>query len=171
MYLLASASVVVECPRHKAFEYVADLTRFAQWFPAVIEVQARDQTIATLGKVYEETISMPLRGRRSVMLRVVDVRMPSRFVTEGSLPLLLPRMEIDFEDVASTACRIQWRMLSRNSARLPRWTVLPLARLTLQKRAETAMRRLKRRLESGNDARSAPPLQWPQRGNEQTPRP
>lgn len=148
MYLVASASVVIECPRARAFDYATNLTNFAEWFPAVVEVTSRDNVApATVGKQYEETFVLPLRGRRSVAIRVIEVDPARRIVTEGALSLLRPRMEIDFKDAGFNACEVQWRMLSRNSALLARWTVLPLARQVMQKRADAAMRRLKNILE------------------------
>jgi len=151
MYLLATASVDIECSRETVFDYVANLTHFADWFPGVLEVRPRDQLpLATVGKQYEETVLMPLRGRRSVVIRVAEVDPPRRFVTEGALAILMPRMEVEFLDAGSNACRMQWRMLSRSIAPISRWTILPLARLTMQKRADAAMRRLKMKLEAGN---------------------
>jgi hypothetical protein len=149
MFLLASTSGVIDCTRERAFQYAADLSHFADWFPGVIAVQPRDATpIATIGKLYDETLAMPLGGRRLVTIRVMQADPLRRLVTEGSLPLLLPRMEMDFADVGSGACKLEWRMFSRNAASLPRWTVLPLARRTMQKRADLAMRRLMTRLAS-----------------------
>ena len=150
MYLLAATSVVIECSRERVFQYAANLANFAEWFPGVLAIKARDQVpFTTVGKLYDESVAMPLRGRRAVVIRVMEVEPQRRLVTEGALPLLLPRMEIEFFDAGPGACKVQWRMLSRNSARLSRWTVLPIARLTLQRRAEAAMRGLKQNLESG----------------------
>lgn len=155
MYLLASTSVVIELPRVRVFDYVTNLTNFAQWFPAVVEVTSRDNVApATVGKQYDEIFLMPLRGRRSVGIRVIEVDPPWRIVTEGALALLRPRMEIQFQDAGLNACKVQWRMLSRNSAPMARWTVLPLARQLMQKRADAAMRRLKKILESGQESGS-----------------
>src|SRR5688572_1904484 len=111
MFLLASTSVVIECNRERAFQYAADLAHFAEWFPGIIAVRPRDATPpATVGKVYDETLAMPLGRERAVVIRVMEVEPQRRLVTEGSLPLLLPRMEMDFADVGSGACRLQWRM-------------------------------------------------------------
>lgn len=149
MYLLASTSAVVECPRALVFDYATDLTHFAQWFPGVLEVKSRDELAhATVGKEYEETVLLPGRARQAITLRVAEAEPPRKFVTEGALPLLLPRMEIEFEDAGPHACRLHWRMFSRNTSLAARWTVLPLARLGMQKRADAAMRRLKRVLDA-----------------------
>jgi hypothetical protein len=148
MYLLASSVVTIACARTKTFEYAADLENFAHWFPGVIGIVADDElSFATPGKQYVETVAMPLRGNRTVLIRVVDASVPMRVVTEGDLPLLLPRMEIEFKDVGGNSCEVRWRMLSRNENVLVRYTVLPLAGLLMGRRATTGLRNLKWRLE------------------------
>lgn len=156
MYLLAESSIVIACSLEHAFAYAADLENFPHWFPGVIDMASVDALpFATIGKQYSETVAMPLRGRRSVSIRVVEVAAPHRLVTEGTLPLLLPRMEIDFAVLESGGCRVTWRMRSRNARHWPRWTVLPLARRTIAKRAGIGLHRLKERLESDGLARGA----------------
>ena len=144
MYLLASSVVTIACARTKTFEYAADLENFAHWFPGVIGIVAHDElSFATPGKQYVETVAVPLRGNRTVMIRVVDASTPMRVVTEGDLPLLLPRMEIEFQDVGGNSCEVRWRMLSRNENVLVRYTVLPLAGWLMGRRAATGLRNLK----------------------------
>lgn len=148
MYLLAHSAVCIACSRQRAFDYAADLQNFAEWFPGVIAIKAdNDLSFSAVGKQYRETIALPLRGKRSVLIRVTDVAAPCRLVTEGALPTLLPRMEIEFRDTGPDSCEVSWRMLSRHSGGLLRWTVLPLARRVMVKRAQAGMRRLKARLE------------------------
>ena len=148
MYLLASSVVTIACARTKTFEYAADLENFAHWFPGVIGIVAHDElSFATPGKQYVETVAVPLRGNRTVMIRVVEASAPMRVVTEGDLPLLLPRMEIEFQDVGGNSCEVRWRMLSRNENMLVRYTVLPLAGWLMGRRATMGLRNLKWRLE------------------------
>lgn len=148
MYLLANTAVSIACSRQKAFDYAADLENFAAWFPGVIGITAdNDLPFSTVGKQYRETVAVPLRGKRSILIRVTEVAAPFRLVTEGALPTLLPRMEIEFHETGPDSCEVSWRMLSRNGGGLPRWTVLPLARRVMAKRARAGMRRLKARLE------------------------
>jgi uncharacterized protein YndB with AHSA1/START domain len=155
MHLLATATTVIARPRARVFACVTALTGFAQWFPGVAAVRACDDRPAdAVGKQYEETLLMPMGRTRTVRLRVVEVVPGARFVTEGALPLLWPRMEIDFHDQGPDACRVQWTMRSRASTRLARWLVVPLARPSLQRRAEAGLRRLKARLE----AQPLPPI-------------
>jgi len=104
---------------------------------------------ATVGKQYREAVAMPLRGRRSVLIRVVEAAAPRRLVTEGELPLLLPRMEMAFAANEAGGCRVTWRMSSRRTQGWARWTILPLARRVMGRRAAIGLERLKKHLEAG----------------------
>ncbi|UGT66019.1 SRPBCC family protein [Nocardia gipuzkoensis] len=154
MFPIAGADTVVACSPEKAFAYAANLENFAAWFPGVISIDSDDELPFTaVGKHYRETVAVPLRGRREVRIKVVEVGASRRrLVTEGRLPLLLPRMEMEFLDAGPHACEVRWRMFSRNTRALPRWTVLPLARFVIRRRAESALRNLRQRLEG-----AAPP--------------
>ena len=148
MYLLAGSVVTIACSSAKAFGYAADLEKFGDWFPGVIGIAARDALpFATPGKQYVETVAVPLRGRRTVRISVVEADSPKRLVTEGDLPLLLPRMEIEVDDLGRDSCEVRWRMLSRNERILARLAVLPVARWVMRRRASAGLRNLKQRLE------------------------
>ena len=150
MTLLAESSVDIACPIEHAFAFAADLENFPRWFPGVIDVASADALPpATVGKHYREEVAMPLRGRRSVSIRVVEAAAPRHLATEGALPLLLPRMEMAFEAREFGGCRVTWRMSSRTTQRWARWTILPLARRVMTRRAAIGLLRLKRHLESG----------------------
>lgn len=148
MYELASEATVVACAREVAFDYAADLENFVDWFPGVLGIASADQQpFGTVGKLYLETVAVPLLGRRTVPIRVVAVDAPARLITQGELPLLLPRMEIEFRAAGAEACEITWRMVSRNDRRFARYTVLPLAARLMQRRARAGLRALTRNLE------------------------
>ncbi len=148
MYLLAEAGVTIRCSRSKAFEYAANLENFADWFPGVISIVARNELpFAAPGKQYSETVAVPLRGKRTVAIRVVEAVAPQRLVSEGNLPVLLPRMKIEFRDVDADSCEVHWRMWSRNENVMARFGVLPSAGWLMRRRAATGLRRLKWRLE------------------------
>lgn len=149
MYLLAHATTTIDCPRQAVFDYTANLEHFGEWFPGVLQMTAIDGlAFDAVGKQYRETIAVPLRGQRSVLVQVVQAAAPSRIVTEGSLALVLPRMEMTFRDEGADTCEVEWRMFSRSMSSLARWTILPLVRHLMNQRAQVAMRRLKRRLEA-----------------------
>jgi hypothetical protein len=145
---LADTSIAIACSAEQAFDYAANLENFPEWFPGVIATASDDALpFATVGKQYRETFATPLGGQRQVLIRVIDVAAPYRLVTEGALTPLLPRMEITFAECGPHSCRVTWRMLSRNTGRWARWTVLPLARLVMTKRAGIGLRRLRERLQ------------------------
>lgn len=153
MYLLARSGVTIRCSRAKTFEYAANLENFADWFPGVISIVARnDLPFAAPGKQYSETVAVPLRGKRTVAIRVVGASAPQRLVTEGDLPLLLPRMEIEFYDLGADVCEVRWRMLSRNETVVVRSILLPMAGCLMRRRAATGLRNLKWRLEQRTQA-------------------
>ncbi|TJY55179.1 SRPBCC family protein [Sinimarinibacterium sp. CAU 1509] len=148
MHLLAEQSTALECSAETAYQYVANLERFGEWFPGVVAIaSANDRPHGEPGKTYLETVAIPLRGTRKIMLTVVDARPNQRLVTEGAFLPLLPRMEIDFEPTAAHACRIRWRMFSRNTHPLMRATLIPLTRRIMQRRARLGIARLKIRLD------------------------
>lgn len=157
MYLLADDVVTVECSPAQAFAYAANLEHLADWFPGVLRVVADDDLSPTvIGKQYSETVSVPLRGKRAVVLRVMDATAPRRLVTHGDLRPLLPRMEMDFVDAGHGTCEVRWRMLSRNESRLAGLTILPIAGWVMARRAKTGLRNLKSSLDGGRRETAAP---------------
>lgn len=150
MYTLAKAAVHIDCPAAIVFAYAADLENFGDWFPGVIGVAAQDELpIDVVGKSYAETVAVPLRGKRDILLRVVDVIPLRRLVTEGDLPMVLPRMEIDIEDDGMGSCDVRWRMASRNRSAIARHSLLPIAGWLMRRRATDGLRNLTRQLEGG----------------------
>jgi hypothetical protein len=157
MHLLASPVVTIACSSRKAFDYAANLENFIDWFPGVIGIVADNELpFATPGKQYVETVAVPLRGKRRARIWVVEADSPKRLVTEGDLPLLLPRMEIEVNDIGENSCEVRWRMLSRNEIVLVRFAVLPVARWLMGRRATAGLRNLKQRLEVGHDDNPRP---------------
>ena len=158
MTLLAQAAVTVECPQRVAFAFAANLENFAAWFPGVLRITpANDLPFDSVGKRYREEFEVPMRGRRSVDIRVVEVAAPFRIVTEGTLASVLPRMEITFRQTSPGACEVAWRMVSRRTSGLSRFIVLPLARRLMTRRARQGLQSLKRRLESPGPAATGQP--------------
>lgn len=150
MQLLARGSVTVECSAAQAWVLVSNMERFGDWFPAVQGVASSNALPhGEVGKTYLETVAVPLRGLRQVQITVKEARPAQRFVTEGRLAPLLPRMEIALDAQGPARTRIDWAMYSRSRSALVRWLLLPLARRTLQRRADSGLARLKTQLESG----------------------
>ncbi|MDP3857084.1 MAG: SRPBCC family protein [Stagnimonas sp.] len=149
MRLLAERCIDLACPVEQAFLYATNLEHFGEWFPGVLAIRSDDGLAPTVvGKRYQETVAVPGRGRRQVEITVREA-LPLRFLaTEGAFPPLLPRMEMAFEVIADGHCRVTWRMFSRNTGGLARWTLIPLARAVLSARAGKGLRALKQRLEN-----------------------
>lgn len=147
MHLLAERSAVIACPVATAYDYASNLERFGEWFPGVIAIESLDALEhGVAGKQYLETVAVPLRGQRKVVLTVTDASVNRLLATEGAFYPLLPRMEIAFEPTDDGACRITWRMYSRSTRWLVRLLLFPLARAAIQPRAGAALHRLERRL-------------------------
>lgn len=151
MYLLAEVVVTVACSRAKAFDYAANLENFVHWFPGVAAITAKDELpVSTPGKTYTETVSVPLRGTRTVTIRVTEATAPNRIVTQGDMRPLLPRMEMEFVQTGQNTCGVHWRMMSRNENGLAACTVLPVAAWVMRRRAKIGLRNLKRQLEDAH---------------------
>lgn len=149
MHLLSEQTATIACAAETAYRYAADLEHFGHWFPGVISIVAVNALDpAQPGKEYLETVATPLGGRRSVRVRVQEAERGRWLATEGSLRPLMPRMEMRFEPQGDAACRLTWRMLSRNDGLLVRWLLLPLARRVVAARAAVGVARLKALLES-----------------------
>ena len=148
MKLLAEQSVAVRCDVRTAFDYISNMENFSQWFPGVRSITPADslQPIEP-GKEYVEVVATPTGEERQVLVRVRQVESDRLFVTEGEYPPLLPRMEILLRAERADACVITWRMLSRNDAPEAEISWLPVARRTIQERAELGVAQLKMRLE------------------------
>ncbi|EHQ04533.1 SRPBCC family protein [Leptonema illini] len=154
MHLLAESKVDISCSVSRAFAFATNMERFAEWFPAVLSIESIDQlNHGQVGKQYLETVSVPVRRIRKITLTVVESRQDQLFVTEGAFPPLLPRMEILFNSTGPDACQVTWRMLSRNRSPIAKFTILPLAKSVMTKRARAGLSKLKEKLE-GRGSRS-----------------
>lgn len=150
MHLLAEESIHIKRPVLDVFTYVANMERFGEWFPGVLSIESSNRAQhGQVGKEYLETVSIPLRGERKIKLVVREAQAGQRFVTEGKLYPLMPRMEVLFSPVGVASCQLTWRMYSRNEGPLVRFALLPLARRVMRKRAAAGVKRLKRTLEGG----------------------
>ncbi len=145
---IARSSIVIARPPSAVYAFATGLERFGAWFPGVRAIAAADNLAPVQpGKRYLETVSLPLRGLRRIVITVVAAEADRFFATEGALKPLLPRMEMRFVPDGD-GTRLEWQMLSRSRSRLVRRLLLPLARRVMQPRAEAGLHRLKALLES-----------------------
>jgi carbon monoxide dehydrogenase subunit G len=150
MRLLAASECLIHRPVNEAFTYASNLENFARWFPGVVAIRSQnDLPHGQVGKQYLETVKLPLRGKREVLITVTESQHNLRLVTEGEMPPVFPRMEISFASHGAGHTRVDWRMHSRSQSPVVRVLLLPLARRLMQQRAESGVRRLKRLLEHG----------------------
>lgn len=150
MHLLTEKTIHIQQPTSVVFGYVSNMEKFGEWFPGVISIaSANALDHGQQGKEYLETVSLPLRGTRKVKLEVREVRRDQFFATEGLFPPLMPRMEIELHETGPSSCELTWRMFSRSNSRIVRYTLLPLARRVMDKRASLGVAALKKRWEDG----------------------
>ena len=149
MHLLAEGTAEIACPVSAAYQYAANLERFGDWFPGVIAIEsANGLPHGQSGKEYLETVTVPLRGERKIKLVVKEAEHDSCLVTEGAFPPLLPRMQMRFAALTADSCQVQWQMYSRNKGHNAQFTIIPLDRGVLRRRAAVGLANLKRRLEA-----------------------
>lgn len=150
MHLLTEKTIHIQQPTSVVFGYVANMEKFGEWFPGVISIaSANALDHGQQGKEYLETVSVPLRGMRKVRMEVREVRRDQFFATEGRFPPLMPRMEIELRETGPNSCELTWRMFSRNNSWIVLYTLLPLARRVMDKRASLGVAALKKRWEDG----------------------
>ena len=148
MHLLTEQTIAIARPVEATYQYATNMERFGEWFPGVLSIEsANTLRHAQPGKEYLETVTVPLRGKRQNELSVKEAQTNERFVTEGAIPPLLPRMEIIFQATSADSCDVTWRMFSRSDSFLVKATLLPLAKSVMRKRAAIGIRQLKQNLE------------------------
>ncbi|PTY35875.1 hypothetical protein BGP77_00670 [Saccharospirillum sp. MSK14-1] len=145
MIKLASFSLLTETAIEPSFDYLTDMTNFAEWFPQVIRIVEKDDRHIGVGKTWLEDVKVPGQGIQPVAVSVVDYQPNTYFATEGELDGIQPRMEIRWSTAPSGRTKIDWRFYSRNT----RWTLRllsPLLRSVMGKRARQAERQLQYKL-------------------------
>ena len=145
---LAHQSIEIAVPVEQVFDYAIDLKNFPDWFPGATSVQAVDGSpVGRPGKQYRESVRLPSGRQQQVTICLKQAVRPQRFVTEGDLPWLLPRMDLEFLAVGPQSTRLMWTMSTRRRG-IALILVLPLLRIVLDARGRSGLRRLKALLES-----------------------
>jgi len=147
MQQLVSESILINREAEEVFDYLSNMENFKSWFQGVVAIESQDETShGQVGKVYLETVKVPLRGERKIQLLVVESVRPHKFVTEGMFPPLLPRMEVLIEAQGKSSA-VQWSMYSRSESWLFKLLVLPFAKSVISKRAKQSLGVLKSKLD------------------------
>lgn len=154
MKSIAKTETMIQSSAADAFSLLSNMERFSEWFPAVISItSSNDLPHGETGKKYLETVSIPLRGTMKIEITVKESIVNRKFVTEGKFPPLFPRMEISISELSEKEISIKWEMFSRSNSKLVHAMLLPLARKTMQKRADIGAARLKALLENSDQSR------------------
>jgi uncharacterized protein YndB with AHSA1/START domain len=150
MHLLTEKTVHIQRPALAVFAYVTNMEKFGEWFPGVISIQSANALQhGQPGKRYLETVAMPFGRTRDITVEVREVRGQHFFATEGRFAPLMPRMELTVDATAESTCTFTYRVFSRSNSGIVRYTLLPLARRVMGKRAALGAAALKKRLEDG----------------------
>jgi hypothetical protein len=148
MHLLVEKTVHIQQNALDVFAYVSNMENFGEWFPGVISIKSSNALDhGQPGKQYLETVLVPLRGTQQITLEVREAREGQFFATEGRFPPLLPRMEIELRGADAGSCELRWRMFSRSDNAIVKYTLLPLAKRLMAKRAALGLAALKERME------------------------
>lgn len=145
---IAEHSVEIHADLTDIFAYMSNMEHFGEWFPGVIAIRsANSQHHGTIGKTYLETIKIPFRHAQEYALEVKESMKNEKFVTEGEVPPLFPRMTIRFTEISPIVSHVAWKMESRSRKVLFNLLFLPLLRHVMAKRAQQGMVNLKHMFE------------------------
>lgn len=142
MEKIASFEIETSANREDCFKYLSNMENFGSWFPGVLAIVGKNKDSISVGKQYIEAVKVPLVGEKKVTLTVKEYDADSRFSTEGSMALLLPRMEIFVSNSSKDQVKITWSFYSRNSNGYFK-IIAPLFRAVMGKRAKNASENLK----------------------------
>lgn len=153
MRLLAEEVAVIDRPVSDVYNYATNMERFGTWFPGVQAIKSTNShEHGQAGKEYLETVRVPFRGTKEILLTVIESETNRFFATEGRFPPIYPRMELLFSHEGVHACRITWRMYSRSHHPIVRLLLLPFARRLMSKRARAGIANLKQILENSSSS-------------------
>jgi carbon monoxide dehydrogenase subunit G len=148
MQPIATFELDVECSIETAFQFLSNMENFGTWFPEVISIVAKDKVPhRKVGKVYLEQVKVPLKGEVSIPIAVANCQPNTMFQTQGAYPPVLPQMTVKLHSKSDTVTHIHWTMVSRNNGLLFRFTLLPLVRAMMRKRARLAKENLNTHLQ------------------------
>lgn len=142
--LLADETVTIDSPIEAVFAFVSDHQNYSRWYPGAMAVIAVDDLPAgAVGKIYRETLRLP-SGREQVFdITVVESQAPDRFMTEGSLAPLHPRMEMRLAARSARETALNLKFFSRSQSALGRLLIPTLARRVVQRQSRAGLRKLK----------------------------
>lgn len=141
--ILADETVSIASPLPVLFAFLSNHENYSRWFPGALAVISEDGLPhGTVGKVYRETLRLPSGRDRTFDIEVVESHAPDRFMTEGTLAPLHPRMEMRLTARSPNETVLNLRFLSRNQSTLGRVLIGALARRVVRRQCRTGVRRL-----------------------------
>ena len=141
---LVDETISINRPIAEVFAFVSDHENYVRWYADAEAVTSTDGLPpGTVGKVYSETLRLPTGRRRVFDIRVMDVRAPGLFVTEGTLSPLHPRMEMRLTAKSKAETELNLRFFSRNQSALGRLLIGALIPRAMRKQAQSALFKLK----------------------------
>lgn len=148
MHLLTEKNIAIQRPSSDVFGFIANMENFGMWFPGVLSiVSSNNKAHGDIGKQYQETVHIPLRGNQNINITVKDSVASEFFATEGLFAPLYPRMEIRLTATNDLSCNVSWSMYSRNKSAAFRLLMLPLIKKVMHQRAAIGVERLRELLE------------------------
>ncbi len=142
MVQLAQIKKSFELPSSRVYQYVVDMENYGNWFPGVIDIRSVDELPpGAVGKRYLEKIEFP-EGPGELTIEVKQAIPNERFVMEGDLPQLLPRMTVDIADTGDDGCRLTLTYESRHPDVAADSAMVDTLHRDLMTRGETALRTL-----------------------------
>jgi hypothetical protein len=152
MRQIAHSSAVINCSSDKAYSLISNMEKFGEWFPEIVSVTSKnDLTHGEVGKKYLVTITIPLLGKRTVDVTVLEAITNRRFFAEGVFLPWMPSMKMKISAMGNDEISFTWGMYSRSTSWIVNLMLIPIAKRAMQKRADIAVVQLKALLEASSE--------------------
>ncbi len=146
---LVDQTVSINRPIAHVFAFVSNHENYLQWFPGVVTIVSADQLAhGTVGKIYRETLRLPIGRHQAIDIAVVTSQPPELFVTEGTFAPLHPRMEIRLTQTSAQETMLSLRFFSRSQSTIARWLIGIFVKPTFARQSRRGLHRLKGILEA-----------------------
>ena len=99
MIKLAAANVNINAPIDQVFNFVINMENYIKWFPGVLSINSIDNSFTNkIGKCYLEKIEIN-NEVVDIEIQVQKIVKNQRFITYGTLDIVLPVMDIQVKEV------------------------------------------------------------------------
>jgi len=143
MILLAQNVVVLHANVSRVFKFTTNMENYKKWFPGVLDIRSANKLAhGQIGKQYIEILQFP-QGNKELTIEVKESIENMKFVTEGDLEPLLPKMEVLFSAWENNGCQLHLSYVSRNPDLKEDDEFILAIKEDLSKRIKTAANNLK----------------------------